>query len=74
MTACAGLTGRVFGHHYEPRFSVAERARGVKIGNLEDVSADELRDLITLRDRTYHGDVCTRCGHSISPSSPSHTP
>lgn len=63
MTECAGLFGRLFGHKYEPRYTVGEpTARVSTVSSL--VFAEEVVAIMEAsKSRTYHGDRCIRCGH-----------
>jgi len=62
---CAGLFGRLFGHDYQPRFT--HGAPTYKVSDSNDVFSmvfsDDVASVITAsKPRTYHGDVCRRCG------------
>lgn len=63
---CAGLVGRIFGHRMRPRYNETREMPSIKAdgGFRADVSA--LREMMT-KSRTYHGDVCERCGYTVSP-------
>jgi hypothetical protein len=62
MNACNSMVGRFAGHNFEPRYSVEER----KSPPLSDfgmfVTAEQIKQPQDLYRKTYHGDVCTRCG------------
>jgi hypothetical protein len=63
---CKGIFGRLFGHKYEPRYS--RSAPTFQIKTMESLAfADELVAIMeSSKVWTYHGDVCTRCGHVIN--------
>ena len=57
---CRGIGGWLFGHDYRPRFSV-ERKHTCPVWGPPEVmraAADETR--------TYHDDVCRRCGDTVN--------
>ena len=58
---CTGL-GKVFGHKYEPRYSMTyEWPETASFKNLELLTDDSILAL-KITSESYHGDVCTRCG------------
>lgn len=59
---------RWFGHRLEPRYSQRERRidGDVKVTTFAGKMSD-FRDLLVLRQRIYHGEICTRCGYARSP-------
>lgn len=62
---CLGFLGWLFGHKFQPRYSVEESKQ---LGGIYDaplwISAPELPE--DAYKRTYHGDVCVRCGKSVN--------
>ena len=57
MKPCMGLAGRIFGHQFEPRYSLSAPITNANI------KADDLERVINAtKARTYEGDVCVRCG------------
>lgn len=68
MNGCVGIFGRWLGHHFEARYSVVETPGPWSTGNVEfNAHGPQFRTLIAqmlqpLETRTYHGDVCRRCG------------
>lgn len=70
MASCVGIVGRIFGHKYEARISTTERHRDINL-KADRAMAEDFRRMMTLFNRTYHGDVCTRCGGIVKrPSTP----
>lgn len=67
MAECCGLAGRLFGHDYRPRYSVGVPAYvpGGGEGAWGVFSSDIAGIVAASRPRTYHGDVCLRCGHVL---------
>ncbi len=67
ITDCRGIGGLLFGHNYRPRYSVVESPSGIgfKTGSYEGPS-DFVRSIAVLTNKTYHGDVCVRCGHTVN--------
>lgn len=58
---CYGLAGLLFGHSYEPRYSLgAPSLKSLTLG-----SGNPVPLLEATKPKTYHGDVCSRCGHVI---------
>ena len=58
---CLGLFGWLFGHKYQPRYSERRAFPETKMkwsGYLDPTTIMETT-------KTYHGDVCQRCGHKI---------
>lgn len=71
MPKCLGLVGRLRGHDYQPRYTTHEEPRALPPSF--DVNwatwafgTSGLHELSTLMHSEYHGDVCTRCGHTIN--------
>ncbi len=68
---CKGLVGLIFGHRFEGRYSIEETTFPVNTGHgwvVEDV--ERLIKASKNYKRTYHGDVCTRCGLRIDQTKP----
>lgn len=66
MTRCIGITGRLFGHRYEARHSVSTRKVVLPAkapGDFVSIKGAVPRDF---EKRTYHGDVCARCGAVVN--------
>lgn len=59
LSECRGLPGWLFGHAFAPRYSVVERAVGRQNTLVAFISAGKSP---VEQDRTYHADVCRRCG------------
>jgi hypothetical protein len=66
MGECIGIAGRIFGHHYEARYSTTERDRPAGSGVEYTGPAGMIVELMKLKDRTYHADVCSRCGNVVN--------
>lgn len=67
---CQGLFGRWFGHKFKPRYSLSEPTVEIKINSTTDVDADDAAAMLEASKRkTYHGDVCTRCGNLVNSQS-----
>ena len=65
MKPCMGLVGRIFGHQFEPRYSLSAPLTNANI------KADDLERVINAtRARTYEGDVCVRCGQITGDAHP----
>lgn len=62
---CLGLGGWLFGHRYDARYSVKEHPNTMAL-EARGISADTARRIAVLADRTYHGDVCVRCGSVVN--------
>ncbi len=62
MSGCKGLSGRLFGHDYQPRYSVGTPTfRGYpKATYCSEYHYEQMVEIS--KPRTYHGDVCRRCG------------
>lgn len=60
LTECRGVTGWLFGHAFQPRFTVVERAMTDHRTLVTHIATGEGNPVE--QDRTYHGDVCRRCG------------
>ena len=64
MNRCDGWAGRVFGHAFEARYSLGAS------GNLSGSTGYSGREIATIAEstkaRTYHGDVCRRCGQTAN--------
>ncbi len=65
MSACVGIVGAVFGHRFRGRWAeVREIGAGwtnTKV-TARGGAAFELLDRLSDNRRTYHGDICERCG------------
>jgi hypothetical protein len=61
---CHGLLGRLLGHAYRPRYS--ESAPTIKRVNELYDEALLPKIVEASKSRTYHGDVCTRCGDVVN--------
>jgi hypothetical protein len=61
---CIGLAGLLFGHNYQGRYS-AGQPTVTKLQHVID-GRDASRIINASKPSTYHGDTCTRCGHTIS--------
>ena len=68
---CAGISGSIFGHNFQPRYDITTNTEKVSseiISALTERTWDydsELVDAIEAlksSSSTYIGDVCTRCG------------
>lgn len=75
---CTGLLGRIFGHSYEAAFSCSDvgpsaeqidALAGPMRGMLSYESEAAMRLACTVTN-TYHGHVCTRCGHTVNQQEP----
>ncbi len=67
LSDCRGIGGLLFGHHYEPRYSTTEREKSYpKVEYTGNDLTEFYRLLSRLTDKMYHGDVCTRCGHTVN--------
>lgn len=65
--ACQGLLGRLFGHRYEGRYSEHEAVPdGVSFQVPPGPAGERLVEATKTRTRTYHGDVCVRCGDVVN--------
>jgi hypothetical protein len=69
-TVCKGIAGWLFGHKYEARYSfgkptVDPTKSDSFWGNL--VFSSDIAGIVSAsKPRTYHGDVCVRCGDVIN--------
>jgi hypothetical protein len=63
---CKGVIGRLLGHDYQPRYSFSFQP-GVtfSLNSYEGSREDYEAMLNSWKDRTYHRDVCRRCGRII---------
>ena len=64
MTACEGVFGKVFGHRFRGRYSEAKTWPG----HMTKVLGWHPEDIKEYR-RTYHHDICERCGMTIKDKS-----
>lgn len=74
MSQCVGLLGRLFGHKYAARHSEASERVGVEAvlpssawANIRTENTEAPRKS---ESRTYHGDVCERCGAVVNAQPP----
>lgn len=65
---CHGI-GRLFGHKYQPRYSESlpdgfelPQPNHIPMGALKLLWGVARKTALSL---TYHGDMCTRCGHVV---------
>jgi hypothetical protein len=64
---CKGISGLIFGHKYQPRYSKTIPAgANVKHGAFEGPIAAYAAMLDGFKNITYAGDVCERCGHVVN--------
>jgi hypothetical protein len=69
MRPCQGVIGKLVGHKYQGRYTVEERkslrlfesAFASAFARIEDFKAPQ-----DVYKKTYHGDVCPRCGDIIN--------
>jgi hypothetical protein len=59
MSDCMGLFGRLFGHKFEPRYTLTPPG-SMNVGNGSPSAICAVIDQLTKRE--YQGDVCARCG------------
>lgn len=60
MSDCTGI-GRIFGHNFEPRYSMDGSDLARVLSGSGDVELTA-RAIDALQRKTYVHDVCTRCG------------
>lgn len=60
MSECVGLLGRIFGHSYRARYDEVTPPTYIWGGFLTPA------DRKAIKDRTYRGDVCRRCGNVVN--------
>lgn len=65
MTACQGLFGRLLGHDYQPRYSETQSPVR-QAASFEGIFSGDMVRILTSKDRIYHGDVCSRCGGTLT--------
>lgn len=75
---CLGLWGKIFGHDFQPRFSTEETIHGPQEHIAEQAIdacetdtflsgiIDSVAGLNKSQKVTYEGDVCGRCGFTIT--------
>lgn len=61
--ACRGLAGALFGHKFRARYSIGTPTLA-RIRNCDDIYVAGVVE--ASKPRTYHGDVCERCGVIIN--------
>lgn len=63
---CCGLMGLLFGHKYQPRFTVRveENWRPQPLQFTQGIDLTECSP--NVNDRQYEGDVCVRCGSVVN--------
>lgn len=66
--ACTGLLGWLLGHGYVPRYSTIEQFPPPEFWGARPGTYDCTvpADAVMPGSRTYHGDVCTRCGDVVN--------
>ena len=66
MKPCFGWAGRLFGHRFRGRWSEKRSANPALWTTLRvkvtGSAVDDLFNRLTDEQRTYHGDICERCG------------
>lgn len=63
MQGCKGLLGLFAGHKYVARYSTGAP---MPLGNFNGPPSGLVAILEASKAKTYHGDVCTRCGHTVN--------
>lgn len=63
---CIGFAGSLFGHHFVARYSTVERQQRSSEWAITLTPLGSDAAVRPLQDRTYIGDVCTRCGAVVN--------
>lgn len=65
---CFGIAGYLFGHDYSPRITLAfpNGSIEMKKTSFDGTAAGYERMVNSWKNQHYHGDVCTRCGHTVN--------